>query len=720
MSKERPGVSGAMRTAVGALAASYSGVPTISTDAASSALKKMKDSSGRAFSTSRADEERLRRRSRKMAKDFEQNMEKSVKKKLDSMRGSQRNSKVGLKVAQFIPGKGLEVPGTQAQKDPAVYCSLGLKGVKLENCFDKLFETVKGKSISQDFAFKLICDPELSSRVKNSRVATFNCFRHVNPDSFNYLKTGWFSNVDTDSKKESNRNWHTTLGPDASHIRRSAKGLTGTTDAGTWRGDDNDPSYDDVGGMAKQWVIDPTTTEGSYVPDMGEAGYANSLLSSFRTPYHKEVMYSRLNRQVLENYGFSLNPLRFKSEKNSATWNAVLNEGGNQQFTPSEYALAAYRQPSTWLMNFGEQKTLSGSDEKFLKSSLVAQINNDLKLTEDKVDYAGNWEYHSQFGSGKISYQFGNDGTNPVCIDVCVIGVKKSETAALDNFADIAQYNYAVNKFANFKNLNVGGYDAVNVQEPKTVDIDLGNDEWISDAKLPFIPSQCFKNPQSYLDAVPNPGSEYHSNIMYNMLEQGKKNPFKVVKRDQFIVSSGATRSWNTVLPSFKYRPQLFEDDVLYPTPENINEVHEIMTTGDEYTFMVAIGAHGMAVPVEEIYPGTTVGLDGSTVDDFTVRKRAILDRQASSCNVSVVGSYTEIVHAAYPEKAGDPTFINGRMIEPYFSDDLSSKPKIPDNSNVELDNRFETVNINTQAQTVRVSSTGITGVGAISTQVGA
>ena len=292
----------AVAGALSSMAPSLSGVPNISTDAAVSAasdLKRQKNSSGRAYATSKSDEQKLKRRSRKISKEFQERMEKNVKRKLDSMRGVQKNSKVGLKVAQFIPGKGLEVAGTQAQKDPSIYCSLGLKGVKPENCFDKLFEAVKGRTVSQDFAFKLICDPDLSSRVKNSRVATFNCFRHVNPDSFNYLKTGWFKDPSGDNIK-ANRNWHTTLGPDATHIRRSVNGLTsGDANAGTWRGHANDPTFDLSGGLANEWVPNaPPDTGGAYQPDMGEAAHSNSLISPFRTPYHKEVMYSRLNRQV--------------------------------------------------------------------------------------------------------------------------------------------------------------------------------------------------------------------------------------------------------------------------------------------------------------------------------------------------------------------------------------------------------------------------------------
>ena len=423
----------------------------------------------------------------------------------------------------------------------------------------------------------------------------------------------------------------------------------------------------------------------------------------------------------MENYGFGLNPFRLTSEQSSATYAANHSTNDYPLMTPVEYPLSAYRTPTTWLMNFGEQKTLSTDHEKFLKNSLIAKINNGIKFGEDLVAGTANWEYHSQFGSGKLNYQFANDGTNPVCIDICVIGVKKGQTIPISLLEQICSYNYATHKFSSYKALNTGGYNAVDVVEPKTVDIDLANDEWISDAKLPFIPSQCFKNPQSYTDAIDQSGSGVPVWVteILDTNNQGRINPFKVVKRDQFIISSGATRAWNTTLPSIKYRPQLYED-VEYPLDITNTDSSKLSTTADEYSFILAIGAHGMAVPVEEIYPGTTIDQNGTTVDDFTVRKKSIMDRQASSCNVSVTGTYTETVHPAYAERVGDATFINGRMVEPYFSDELHSTPKIPDNNNQELDDRLTTVNINTQAQTVRVSNTGVTGVGAITTEVGA
>ena len=117
-------------------------------------------------------------------------MEKNVKLKLDNMSGPQDSRTRGLKVCQFIPGKGLEIPGVQDNNDATIYCSLGIKGDKLENALEKTFDIMKGRKISMDFAFKLICDPKLSSKEKLSRVTAVNCFRHVNPDSFSYSATG--------------------------------------------------------------------------------------------------------------------------------------------------------------------------------------------------------------------------------------------------------------------------------------------------------------------------------------------------------------------------------------------------------------------------------------------------------------------------------------------------------------------------------------------------
>ena len=245
----------ALAGAVSSMAPSLSGVPTIASDAAAGAvqdLKRAKSSSGRMYATSRADEERLRRRSRKMAKDFEESMEKNVKRKLDRMSGPSDNRKVGLKVAQFIPGKGLEIPGAQSESDRSIYCSLGIKSDKLVDPLEETFSRIKGRQVSMDFAFKLIKDKDdIVTHDKKTRVTVFNSFRHVNPDSFNYVKTGWHTNAPDMATMTANYNWHTTLGPDAAPVRRATGGyLAVGARAGVWRGIKNDEQVNNVGGLA--------------------------------------------------------------------------------------------------------------------------------------------------------------------------------------------------------------------------------------------------------------------------------------------------------------------------------------------------------------------------------------------------------------------------------------------------------------------------------------
>ena len=669
----------------------------------------------------------LAKKSRKMAYEFQEAMEKNVKRKLDSMSGPDDNRKRGLKVAQFIPGKGLEIGGVQEHNDAAIYCSLGLKGDKLENAIDKTFSTMSGKKISMDFAFKLICKPELSSKEKKSRVTAINCFRHVNPDSYNYKKTGTYESPTGTDQYDANRNWHTTLGPDASHIRRGVQGLVSAGSlAGTWRG-----SATGLGGLAKHY----DSTSQQWFVNSGTSKVANSLLSPYRYPNDMEMMYSRVNRQVLENFGFALNKWRFVGSQDAKNTTVV----GDTLDTELEYK---WRSPSKSLMNFPE--TANTTDDK-LKNSFPAQVNNSFKkLTGTGVieatsnEEAFYYEYHSQFGPGKLNYQFSNDGTNPVCIDICVVGIKKGETVSLELLKNIFSFNYSIAKYANNSRMNLEGYQAP--KQPlasgvgsEDIDFDFGTEEWHNDAKLPFIPSDCFKNPQSYLKAVdypvlgnPNPNANASANRIIAYLEQGKKNPFKLVKRDQFIVSSGSTRAWNTTLPSIKYRPQLYED-VEYPL-ETYGSVAEdpsadseyFATTADEYTFVLLVGASGMSKPMEELYPAQTLDQDGG-IRTPEILKSTISDHEPSSCNVSVVGTYTETVMPAYPEDISDRTFINGRLTLPYFTETPDSdkiNPSIIDPP--EYPDRLSTVDIATQMQVVRTTDSGISGVGAINTQVGA
>ena len=591
----------ALAGAVSSMAPSLSGVPTITSDAAAGAvqdLKRSKSSSGRAYATSRNDMERLRRRSRKMTKEFQESMEKNVKRKLDSMSGPSDNRKVGLKVAQFIPGKGLEVPGAQSESDRSIYCSLGLKSEKLVDPLEETFSRIKGRQVSMDFAFKLIKDKEnVVTHDKKTRVTVFNAFRHVNPDSFNFSKTGWTNAAGTLAQKQANYDWHTTLGPDAAPVRRAVGGyISSGVRCGVWRGIKNELGLGQIGGLAT--VQD---TQGNPSPHLGAALQANSLMSPYRYPMDLEIMYSRINRQLMENYGWKLNPFKFVNF-------SQMTEYDSTREVPDVGSLNVWQDPNDRLMDFNDN---GDATEANLKWSFPANVNNQIKAATSTSPDGGKFEYHSQFGPGKLSYQFQNDGTNPVCIDICVIGIKKDSPVPIELMKHIFEYNYKVAQRQSAGVTSVNGFQTEDLDsptdttQPDTLDWTQGVSDWHADAKLPFIPDSCFKNPASYLKAT---GYDTLASGDYlgliESFNQGKNNPFKVVKRDQFIVSSGSSRAWNTTLPSIKYRPQLYED-VEYPLSTGLTSDQEkqMVTTADEYTFVLAIGASGLPKPVEEVFP---------------------------------------------------------------------------------------------------------------------
>jgi len=641
----------------------------------------------------------LAKKSKRMASEFQEDMEKHVNKSLNRMSGTQNNRKLGLKVAQFIPGKGLEVPGAQVENDPSIYCSLGLKGDKLVDPLDETFKRVKGRQISMDFAFKLINNREgLLSHDKKTRVTVMNCFRHVNPDSFNNELTGWHQTISGTAaviaaKQKSNQNWNLTLGPDASLIRRATYGKDSGapgTECGTWRGVNGNNAQNATGSYANPHLAN-----------------ANTLMSPFRYPLDMEVMFSRVNRQLLENYGWLLNPFKFRSPQGRV----------NVADGPEPSSLSVWSNPDDANMDF--TKVDSGA-QAAKKSSFSCQIN--YAVPGDQSD---GFEWHSQFGPGKLSYQFQNDGTNPVCIDICVVGIKKGETVPVNHLHDICNFNYKVHKFANRGATNVNGFQSA--VPSGVVDESFGQNEWHDNAKLPFMPDACFKNPQSYIDAVNlEPGSGYNkiAKEVFTYLEQGKKNPFKVVKRDQFIVSSGSSRAWNTTLPSIKYRPQLYED-VEYPlVPQgDWEQTEKVVTTADEYTFVLCVGASGLPKPVEEVlsrfHPaGSVMETDGTTTEEGqNIDAKAIIDRQPSTCNVSVVGTYKETIHPCYPEDRTSINFINGRLTEPYFTTEPGQY--LP-GSYVMRPEAVNTVDIATLGQVVQVAKNGVIGVGAVTTEIGA
>jgi hypothetical protein len=692
---------------------------------AASDLKRSKNNSGTAFATSRVNMERLRRRSRKISKEFEQAMEKNVKRKLDSLTGTQNNRKVGLKVAQFIPGKGMEIPGTQMDVDPSVYCSLGLKGDKISDPLEETFKTIKGRKVSMDFAFKLIQNKsKLLDQDKETRVTAMNCFRHVNPDSFNNNKTGWFIRATSDDERKANIGWHSTLGPDGSYIRKGPSGSTiagnppvATGDCGTYRGVDGDgtfslaTSYDQSGSSASAIATHKS----------------NSLISPFRYPNDMEVMYSRINRQLIENYGWMLNPYKFSSFSQSQY---EVIDGVTQAYDkPGFTNMGVWANPKSEILEF------NSSFNATKKSSFPCQVNTVTDHVSGQTGKDVGFEWHSQFGPGSLSYQFQNDGTNPVCIDICVVGIKKDSPVSVALLQDICQYNYDCYKFSNGSGTDLNGFqtlaDINGSGSPGGGDISytLGSKEWHANGKMPFMPDVCFKNPQSFLKAA-DPSFTTGANgvtakAVYESLEQGKKNPFKVVKRDQFIVSSGASRAWKTTLPSIKYRPQLYED-VPYPLDESafvpVEDRGELNTTADEYTFVLCIGASGMPKPVEEIVTRNLLHTlkteDGTYESNKPVDTRAIIDRQPTTCNVAVVGTYTETIYPTFPKDRTSLNFINGRLTEPYFSD--APTRYVPNTDNIAQPERVNIVDIATLGQTVQVATDGTIGVGAITTNKGA
>lgn len=682
---------------------------TIAIEAAAKAvsdMKRQKNNAGIPYATSASNEERLRRRSRKMAKDFQEAMEKNVKRKIDSMSGSQNNRKTGLKVAQFIPGKGLEVPGAQVENDPSIYCSLGIKGDKLVDPLDETFKRIKGRQVSMDFAFKLINNRDgLLTHDKKTRVTVMNCFRHVNPDSFNKDVTGWHETITGTTeviaaKQKSNQNWNKTLGPDASLIRRATYGKDSGDEGiecGTWRGVNGDNA--------------PSAT-GSYANTASNP--SNTLMSPFRYPLDMEVMYSRVNRQLLENYSWVLNPFKYVGPFNNS---AEANDS-SRLGTPYVRTNMVWTNPTDDVLDF--TKVVSSTVQSNKKASFPCQVNTEGTAVPASGSPA--YEWHTQFGPGKLNYQFQNDGTNPVCIDICVVGIKKDTPVPVDIMESICKYNYAVHKFANKGLTNVNGFQSS--ASSGVVDESFGENEWHDNAKMPFMPDVCFKNPQSYLDAVDITPTSAVVKEVFDYLEQGKKNPFKVLKRDQFIVSSGSSRAWNTTLPSIKYRPQLYED-VEYPLDPQFDwtDTEKVVTTADEYSFVLCIGASGLPKPVEEVLSrfksaGDIMEPDGTTTTTGqNIDSKAIIDRQPSTCNVSVVGTYKETIYPAFPEDRSSVNFINGRLTEPYFTDEPG---KYLPSDYVMRPEAVNTVDIANLGQVVQVAQNGIIGVGALTTDIGA
>lgn len=352
--------------------------------------------------------------------------------------------------------------------------------------------------------------------------------------------------------------WHKTLGPDDSYIRQ-------VPPAGSSTGP---PS-----------------------------GYNNTLKSPYRYPSSGAVQMVRLDRPLLENIGWNANPMKL----------ITANSTGNSGSLASDNLLV-YRNAATEVV---DSATITGSlPNKQPRNASFALPSNDTSCY-----------YRSQNGPGTVSYQFANDGTGPVVVDVVITKLRKGETfATCQDYAD--SIYRAVGQ--GFLNQCFGNRGVISLQGA----IPLISDPW-TNAKTQFMPKSAFKY---YREGS---GAGTNSRI-----------PFVYVARDQFIVDAGAVKPYSFKLPALNYDARAYEQSA-----EDV----------DDLTYCVSIAFSTTATPVLET--GTT--------------GTSILDRKGNSLNVAVTGSYHETPHPVYMNDYVNQFFVNGVLTNPLFTGTAPSLARV-------------------------------------------
>lgn len=348
--------------------------------------------------------------------------------------------------------------------------------------------------------------------------------------------------------------WHNTLGPDDSLIRQA-------------------PPAGSLNGAAP-------------------AGYNTSLRSPYRYPLSGAWQAVRLNRPILENIGWNCNPLKFITADNTDTSSALVKG------TPF-----VYKNAPTYT-----------TDNAFTHPSLPSQQPRAATVGDSSTSTA--CYYRSQMSEGNVSYQFCNDGTSAVVVDVVITKLKKGKTyttcpAYLGAMLSAFGTGYMNMTLANRGVINLAG------GAPSASDI-------YDNSKVEFLPEKALKYYAQTASAT-------------------AAVPFVFVARDQFMIAAGSVKPWSFALPAVNYDARTYMQDT-----SETEFLHDI----DDMTYCVSVSYSTVSTPLVE---SGTVG-------------RSVIDRRGNAINVSVTGTYKETPHPCYLSDYVNNFYVNGVLNAPYFT----------------------------------------------------
>jgi len=343
-------------------------------------------------------------------------------------------------------------------------------------------------------------------------------------------------------------------------------------------------------------------------------GFNTTLESPYRNPSWGEVMYSRMTQQFLENMSWAAHPFKYVQPQEGS-------DGALDTTSPVVYKNAgtAYEQ---YPRSMPAQQPLSPTTEQ-----------------------SSPYYYRTQMGRGKVAYDFSNDGSGPVVIDVVINKVKQGKTwdsAVVNGLTGNSSmlddvYKNGYKRMAE-ANRNLGGINGLSGQEP--------------------LPEDCLYN--SRIEFMPKAALKYAANITTGQGTGQIDQPFKQIARDQFIISAGATRHWSFELPALDYDARRYSNSNSGAASVDRVIISDICT---DFTYIVSIAFSSVSLPLTEnpvvpVGPGLIPGTYG-----------AVIDRRPADCNISVTGAYQETCHPVYLSKDTLSTvYINGALDVPLYT----------------------------------------------------